>query len=73
MQLKHMAILVILLVGSDLLIGFYGHYTGSSDDELTASNFFNYIMNKENQDELLVVFVFALIIVAIMHFVLKVG
>ena len=68
-----MLFLVILLVGSDVVIGFYGHYTGSSDDELTISNFFDYIMDKKNQDELFIVVIFALIIVFIMHYILKVG
>ena len=73
MNLKHMILLIIILVGSDLFIGFYGHYTGSSDEELTIANFFEYIMDVNNQNELFVVFIVAIIIVLILHFVLKVG
>jgi len=73
MRLMHMLILVVLLVGSDLAIGFYGHYTGATDETPTFSSFFEYISEKENQDELFVVFIFAIIIVLIMKFVLRIG
>ena len=73
MNIKHMIILIVILVGSDLLIGFYGHYTGSTDDEISVPSFFNYITNQDNLNELLVVFIVAIFIVAILHFVLKVG
>jgi len=62
-----MVLLIILLVGSDLVIGMYGHFTGSDED-----SFKEYITDPETASELALVFIFALAIVAIIHFVFKI-
>jgi len=72
MNIKHIAILLLLLVGSDLFIVFYGHYAGSTDDDLTISHFFEYIQSEKTQNELLVVFCIAIAIALILHFYFKV-
>lgn len=64
---KHMILLIIILVVSDLLIGVYGHYTGTGEE-----SFEDYITDPDTVNELILIFIFALAIVAIIHFVFKI-
>lgn len=66
MNPKYMILLIILLVGSDLAIGTYGHWTGTGEE-----SFEEYITDPNTVNELALVFIFALAIVAIIHFVFK--
>lgn len=68
MNLKHMVILVIILVGSDLVIGMYGHFKGTGE-----TDFFEYLTAEDTKNELFVVFLFAISIVMIMHYFLRIG
>lgn len=65
MSPKHLGIILIImfvLIGSDLLIGFYGHYMGSREgDEFTWDAFFDYLANP-NWGELLLVFLVAIVV-----------
>lgn len=67
MNPKHMIFLIILLIGSDLAIGMYGHFTGTGEE-----SFKEYITDPETAGELMLVFIFALAIVAVIHFVFKI-
>jgi len=62
MNLKHTILLFIILVGSDLLIGFIGHYSGSTGGDFTVEAFSEYIATM-NIGDLALVFVIAIGIV----------
>ena len=67
MNPKHMVLLIILLVGSDLAIGMFGHFQGTGEE-----SFEEYITDTDTLNELILVFIFALAIVAVIHFVFKI-
>jgi len=73
MKVIHAILILTILVGSDVLIGFYGHYTGSTDDELTIESFSNYIQSVQTQQELIYIILFAIIILLIIRFILHMG
>lgn len=73
MKLIHAILIVTILVGSDVLIGFYGHYTGSTDEELTIESFSNYIQDEQTQQELLYIILFAILILLIIRYILHMG
>jgi len=58
-------LLLVILIASDLLIGFFGHYSGSTDNEFTIEAFGNYLQNLTILD-LLPVIVIALIVVILL-------
>lgn len=60
-----------LLVGSDLFIGFYGHYSGTVENIFKLDNFINYITSTDNIYSLLVVFVIAIIVMAATEWIVK--
>jgi preprotein translocase subunit SecG len=61
MHIKHLFLIFFILIGSDVLIGFVGHYSGSVSNEFTLSSFLNYIANLTVID-LLPVFVVSIIV-----------
>jgi len=62
-----MIILVIILILSDMAIGMYGHFQGTGEESFEA-----YITDPNTMNELVLVFIFALVIVAVLHFVFKI-
>jgi len=67
-----MIILVVILILSDLCICVYSHYTGATDEKFTVNSFMSYITDPNTINELILVFIFALVIVAVLHFVFKI-
>ena len=69
----HYVILPAILVGSDLFIGFFGHYSGTVGlkDILSYSKFVQYIMAESTKAELAVVFIIALIVVALVELIVQ--
>ena len=67
MNPKHMLLLIILLIGSDLAIGMFGHFQGSDEE-----SFEEYITDQDTWNELALVFIFALVIVVVIHFGFKI-
>jgi len=61
-----MVLLIVLLVCSDLAIGMFGHFTGTGEE-----SFEEYITDPNTWNELVLVFIFAIVIVAVIHFVFK--
>ena len=59
----HLAILFIILVGSDLIIGFSSHYIGTSD-EISIESFMEYLTLLDYR-EFAIVIAIALIVCAI--------
>ena len=70
MNLKHAVILLVVLVGSDLLIGFVGHYSGTTGGDYTWDGFVDYITHVD-PGELGLVFVIAIGILLFLKFVWK--
>ncbi len=64
--------MLVLLISTDLFIGFYGHYMGATEGEFSVDGFINYISNPTMQSELLIVFIIAILVVAFMHYILKI-
>ena len=62
-----MVLLIAILVLSDLGIIIYSHYTGTGEE-----SFETYITDPNTINELIIVFIFALMIVALLHFVFKI-
>lgn len=62
-----MLLLIIILVGSDLAIGMFGHFTGTGEE-----SFEEYITDPDTANEMILIFIFALVIVAVVHFVFKI-
>jgi len=50
-----MLLLIIILVGSDLAIGMFGHFTGTGEE-----SFEEYITDPDTANELILIFIFAL-------------
>jgi hypothetical protein len=68
MTTKHWILLIVLLIGSDLLIGAYGHYVGTGESDIVS-----YITSEETHNELILVFVVAIVVIFILRYGLKVG
>lgn len=69
----HYIVLPLILVFSDLFIGFVGHYSGTVGIThiLSYSNFMQYISMESTKTELLCVFVVALIIVGLVELIVQ--
>jgi len=68
MKIIHSIILFIVLVGSDLLIGFAGHYSGATGGDFTMDGFIDYVTHL-NVADLTLVFVIAIVILLFLHFI----
>jgi len=65
----HVIVVPVLLVGSDLIIGIFGHYRGSTE-EFTIESMMNYLLHP-NLIDLGVVLAFAFIILIVVEAVVK--
>jgi len=70
-HLVHWIGLPLLLVGSDLFIGFFGHYSGSVEDILNLDHFISYISSPETFSSLLMVVVVAVAVLFIVEWIVK--
>lgn len=43
----HLSIIFIILIFSDLFIGFYSHYMGATDADFSAEAFFEYLIETD--------------------------
>ncbi len=68
LALKHWILLIILLVGSDLAIGMYGHYVGTGESDILS-----YLTDEETHNELIMIFVVAIGVIVILRYGLKVA
>ena len=62
--------LPLLLIGSDLFIGFYGHFSGSSNI-FSIDAFLLYLTSAEELTELSMVFVVAIVITVIVEWIIR--
>ena len=69
----HYIILPIILIGSDLFVGFFGHYSGTVGlkDILSYSKFIRYITAETTKVELITVFIIALIVVGLVELIVQ--
>lgn len=51
-----------LLIGSDLCIGFYGHYSGSVGNVFSIENLIEYFSSVETLQQLVIIFAVAIVI-----------
>lgn len=72
MNLRHTLILFFVLVGSDLMIGFAGHYSGSTGNDFSIGAFLDYVQHV-SFEELLPVFVIAFIVILFVKYYIKKG
>ncbi|MEF8880029.1 MAG: hypothetical protein V5A64_06540 [Candidatus Thermoplasmatota archaeon] len=56
-----------ILILSDLFIGAYGHFAGSTS-EISVESFKEYITSEETRNELILVLIVAIFIVLVLHF-----
>lgn len=63
--------LPMLLVLSDLFIGFFGHYSGSTGDIFNISNFIEYITDMDNILELITILIIAIIVMFSVEYIVK--
>lgn len=66
----HIIGLPLLLIGSDLFIGFYGHFSGSTDS-ISIDAFIGYITAGEHLIELAMVFVIAIVVTLIVEWIVR--
>jgi hypothetical protein len=66
----HYVLLPVLLVGSDLLIGFLGHYIGSTEQWLSPDTLLDYIVHV-NLSELALVLLISFVVVIIVEMVVR--
>jgi len=69
-KFMHYALLPVLLIGSDILIGFWGHYTGSTDGQLSIESFIEYLQTTP-LEHFFMVFIVALVVVAIVECIVR--
>lgn len=63
----HLALIVIVLIGSDMIIGFVGHYIGSGQTEITPQTIVDYL-NDTPLWHWLAILAVAIIVCVIVHF-----
>ena len=63
--------LPILLIGSDLFIGFFGHYSGSVDNILDINNFISYITSGATIVELGIITVIAIVVLGVTEWIVR--
>lgn len=66
----HFVLLPIILVGSDLLIGFIGHYIGSTEQWISMETFTDYLLHI-NLSELGLVFLISIIVVFLVEYITR--
>jgi len=62
--------LPFILIGSDIFIGFYGHFVGSAK-EFTWNNIVAYLTTPEEQTELAMVLIGAILITLIVEWIVR--
>ena len=60
-------LIYIILIVSDIFIGFYGHYMGSTDGEFTWEAVGEYFSSETTWNQLFIIFIVATIIVGLLH------
>lgn len=74
MKLTHIVLILAVLIGTDLFIGFYGHYVGRNNETVpTFDSFVAYIQCPEVQSQLWVIMVVAIGVVFVIRYILKKG
>jgi len=67
-----MLILFFVLIGSDLLIGFFGHYSGSTQGDYSAGAFVEYV-GTLTLESMVPIFCIAIGVVLFVRYVIKKG
>ena len=62
--------LPLLLIGSDLFIGIYGHFVGSTE-QMTVDSLIAYIVSTEQLTELAMVLVVAIVVTLVVEWIVK--
>jgi len=66
----HYIFLPVILVGSDILIGIYGHFAGSTE-EISSESLMQYLSTPEQLQELFIVIVMAIVIVVAVEWIVQ--
>ena len=70
-HLIHWIGLPLILIGSDLFIGFYGHYAGKTGQALSPEAFIAYVCDGSHYAELAMVLVVAIIITLTVEWIVQ--
>jgi len=68
MKRKHYLLIFLVLIGSDIFIGMYGHFAGATSDNLTIEEVKEYFDSSQTQKELLFVVAIAICVCVIVRY-----